>query len=146
MITKASSMRCVGFTGMLWSFVTTLRDDYVATCDAMCWFFWDAMIFCNNFARWLQKIVVCDAMCWFFWDATIFCNNFARWLRSNICCAGFLGCYRKFRGQGVLWNCSVFVRHMSLCNKFVRWLQNHNMLRQCNAIWFVGLIDVMIFL
>jgi hypothetical protein len=19
--------------------------------DAMCWFFWDAMIFCNNFAR-----------------------------------------------------------------------------------------------
>ncbi len=24
----------------------------------MCWFFWDATIFCNNFARWLQKIVV----------------------------------------------------------------------------------------
>jgi hypothetical protein len=68
----------------------------------MCWFFWDvlvfldAMIFCNNFARWLQKIVAtCDVlvflgcvgfsgMCWFFWDvlvfldAMIFCNNFAR--------------------------------------------------------------------
>ena len=36
--------------------------------------FWDAMIFCNNFARWLQKIAT--AMCWVFWDATIFCNNF----------------------------------------------------------------------
>ncbi len=40
-----------------------------------------ATIFCNNFARWLQKMVAtCDAM-WcvgFSWDATIFCNNFAR--------------------------------------------------------------------
>ncbi len=34
--------------------------------DAMCWFFWDAMSFCNKLARWLQKIVACDdAMCWF---------------------------------------------------------------------------------
>ncbi len=30
-----------------------------------------------NFARWLQKIVATyDTMCWFFWDAMIFCNNF----------------------------------------------------------------------
>ncbi len=28
----------------------------------MCWFFWDAMIFCNNFARWLQKIVATSQM------------------------------------------------------------------------------------
>jgi hypothetical protein len=28
MITKDSSMRCVGFSGMLLSFVTTLQDDY----------------------------------------------------------------------------------------------------------------------
>ncbi len=29
--------------------------------DVMCWVFWDATIFCNNFARWLQKIVsTCD--------------------------------------------------------------------------------------
>jgi hypothetical protein len=34
-------MRCVGFSGMLLSFVTTLQDDLqkiVATCDAMCRF------------------------------------------------------------------------------------------------------------
>jgi hypothetical protein len=43
----------------------------------MCWFSGDATIFCNNFARWLQKIVAtCDVMCWVFWDAMIFCNNF----------------------------------------------------------------------
>ncbi len=105
-------MRCVGFSGMLLSFVTTLQDDYkrwskhemrcigfswdatifcnnfarwlqkiIATCDAMCW---DALIFCNNFARWLQKIIAtCDAMCWFFWDAMIFCNNFVRLCSPN---------------------------------------------------------------
>ncbi len=71
----------------------------------MCRVFWDAMIFCNNFARWLQKIVAtCDVqyrfrnqpgaqvvmhwtywwfrscmfpwLCWFSGDAMIFCNNF----------------------------------------------------------------------
>jgi hypothetical protein len=43
----------------------------VATCDVLV--LWDATIFCNKFARWLQKIVACDdAICWFFWDATIF--------------------------------------------------------------------------
>jgi hypothetical protein len=35
-------MRCVGFSGMLLSFATTLQDVLV---------FWDAMIFCNNFVR-----------------------------------------------------------------------------------------------
>ena len=30
----------------------------------MCWFLWDATIFCNNFARWLQNIVACDVMGW----------------------------------------------------------------------------------
>ncbi len=45
----------------------------------------DAMFFCNNFARWLQKIVTtCDAMCWVFWDAMFFCNNFARWLQKIV--------------------------------------------------------------
>ncbi len=51
-------------------------------------FFWDSTIFCNNFARWLQKIVAaCDAMvvmCWFFWDALIFCKIFARWLQKIV--------------------------------------------------------------
>ncbi len=55
-------------------------------CDVLV--FWDATIFCNNFARWLQKIVatcdVTDVMCWFFWDATIFCNNFARWWQKIV--------------------------------------------------------------
>ncbi len=52
-------------------------------CDVLV--FWDATIFCNNFARWLQKVVATsDAMCWFFWDATIFCNNFARWLQKIV--------------------------------------------------------------
>ena len=56
----------------LWSFVTSLQVDTIDSsnmwlCWLMCWVFWDvlvfwdaapdAMIFCNNFARWLQKIV-----------------------------------------------------------------------------------------
>jgi hypothetical protein len=38
---------------MLLSFVTTLQDDTEdsSNCDVMGWFFWDAMIFCDNFAR-----------------------------------------------------------------------------------------------
>ncbi len=65
------------FSGMLLSFVTTLQDDYKINmwCDVLV--FWDATIFCNNLARWLQNMVAtCDMMCWFFWDAMIFCNNF----------------------------------------------------------------------
>ena len=39
------------------------KDSSNMRCDVLvCWFFWDAMIFCNNFARWLQNIVACDAM------------------------------------------------------------------------------------
>jgi hypothetical protein len=57
-----------------------------SNCQVMFWFIWilwDATIFCNNFARWLQKIVAtCDVL--FFWDAMIFCNNFARWLQKII--------------------------------------------------------------
>jgi hypothetical protein len=57
MITKDSSMRC----------------------DVL--ILWDAIIFCNNFARLLQKIakllqkiVACYVL--ILWDATIFFNNF----------------------------------------------------------------------
>jgi len=40
-----------------------LLQKIVATWDAICWFVWDAMIFCNNFTRWLQKIVAtCDVL------------------------------------------------------------------------------------
>jgi hypothetical protein len=85
-----------------------------SNCDAMCWFSGMLLSFRNNFARWLQKIVVivmrcvgflgCDAMCWVFWDAMIFCNNFARWTKdiSNSDVLVFLGCY-------------------DLCNNFARW-------------------------
>jgi hypothetical protein len=60
--------------------------------NVMCWVFWDAMIFCNNFTRRLKKdskmitkddsmrgdvFVFWDAMCWF----------------SGMLCVGFLGCY-----------------------------------------------------
>ncbi len=57
----------------------------------------DAMIFCNNFARWLQTIVAtwCDVLVSL--DATIFCNNFARWLQTIVATwcdvLVFLGCY-----------------------------------------------------
>ncbi len=79
-----------------------------SNCDAMCWFSGMRLSFCNNFARWLQKIVAtCDAMCWFFWDAMFFCNNFARWLQEIVaivmrCVGGML---------------------LSFCNNFARWLQ-----------------------
>ncbi len=41
-----------------------MLSSIVATCDGMCWLvLWDAMIFCNNFARWLQKIVATCVWC-----------------------------------------------------------------------------------
>jgi hypothetical protein len=50
MFTKDSrNMRCVGFSGMRLSFVTTLQDDTKDSRDVLV--FWDATIFCNNFAR-----------------------------------------------------------------------------------------------
>ncbi len=63
-------------------------------------FFWDAMIFCNGFARWFTK----DSsmrMCRVFWDAMIFCNNFARWLPKIVAthvmrCVGFSGMLWSF--------------------------------------------------
>jgi hypothetical protein len=39
------------------------KDSNMLGCDVLV--FWDATIFCNNFARWLQKIVAFEAMCWF---------------------------------------------------------------------------------
>ena len=62
----------------------------------MCWFLWDATIFCNNFARWLQKIVA--TWCVGFLDAMIFCNNFARWLQKIVAALRFVGFY------GMLWS------------------------------------------
>ncbi len=68
-------MRCVGFLGCYYLFVTTLQDDSRDSsnmCDAICWFFWDVMFFCNNFAR-CTKIVAIVMRC-----------------------VGFLGCYYLF--------------------------------------------------
>ena len=68
--------------------------------------FGDARIFCNNFTRWLQKIVAtCDVLV--FWDATIFCNDFARWLQKIVATCDVL----------------VFGHAMIFCNNFARWLQ-----------------------
>jgi hypothetical protein len=72
---------CVGFPGMCWFFwMCWFFGDVLVFLGCvgfpgMCWFFWmcwffgdvlvflDAMIFCNNFARWLQKIVAtCDVL------------------------------------------------------------------------------------
>jgi hypothetical protein len=125
----------------------------VATSDAMCWVlgcydllwqlckmitkdssniwrdvlgFWDVMIFCNNFARWLQKIVAtCDMLgflvCYYllwqlckmitkdssniwcdvlgFWDVMIFCDNFARWLQKIVATWHVV-----FLVSGMLWS------------------------------------------
>ncbi len=91
----------------------------------MCWVFWDAMIFCNNFARWLQKIVATwcvwfFGMCWVFWDAMIFCNNFARWLQKIAAVCDVL----------VFWDATI------LCNNFTRWLQK--VVATCDVFGFLG--------
>jgi hypothetical protein len=99
-----------------------------------CAVFWDATLFCNNFARWLQKRVACEAMCrrmcWFFWDATFFCNNFARWLQKRVATFDVL-----FFGDATLYcnnfaqkrvaTCDVlfFWDATLYCNNFARWLQ-----------------------
>jgi hypothetical protein len=52
-------------------------------CDPMCWFFWDATIFCNNFARWLQKMIAtCDVMRCV--GVSWMLHNFSRWLQKMI--------------------------------------------------------------
>jgi hypothetical protein len=57
----------------------------------------------------------CDVMCWVFWDATIFCDNFARWLQKIVAtvmwCVGFLGCYY------LLWQlCKMITKDSSNCD------------------------------
>ncbi len=91
--------------------------------------FLDALLFRNNFARWLQKIVAtCDSRCeWCRWcdvlvflDAMIFCNNFARWLQKIVAtCVGF---------SVMLW---------PFLNNFARWLQK--IVATCDAICWVFL-------
>ena len=62
--------------------------------------FWDAMIFCNNFANMITNDSRwCDVLV--FWDAMIFCNNFARWLQKIVAfdamrCVGFSGMLWSF--------------------------------------------------
>jgi hypothetical protein len=100
-------------------------------------FFWDAMIFCNNFARWLQKIVAtCHVMCWFFWGVLgwFFWICLVRF--SGICWfSGMLWsfvqlCKMITKDSGNMWCvgfsgvCWFFGDAMILCNNFTRWLQN----------------------
>jgi hypothetical protein len=79
-------MWCVGFLEcyyLLWQLCKMItKDSSMLWCDMLV--SWDATIFCNKFARWLQKIVgpCCDVLV--FWNATIFCDNFARWLQKIV--------------------------------------------------------------
>ncbi len=102
-------------------------------CDVLV--FWDAMIFCDNFARWLQKIVAtcdvtrwfswmlwsfvltlqddqkivaCEAMCWVCWYVMIFCNNFCKMITKD---------------SSIMWRKLVFWDVMIFCNNVARWLQ-----------------------
>ena len=51
-------------------------------------------------------------MCWFFWDATIFCYNFARWLQKIVATCDvsvFLGCYY------LLWHFCKMIQKIVAC-------------------------------
>ena len=90
-IPKVVGAKSRNFCSLLW---------LLATCDAICWV--SGMIFCNNFARWLQKIVAtCVAICWFSWDAMIFCNNFARWLQKIVAVSPDLQRMREYSNLGL---------------------------------------------
>ena len=101
------------------------KPKHVVRCDAVhtrC----DATILCNNFARWLQKIVATCAMCWVFWDAMIFCNNLARWLHkivASMCDAMCVGFLRK-----LFWNAMIF------CNNFALVRRNATRPRRSDAM------------
>ena len=62
---------------------------------AMCWFFLDAMIFCNKIARWLQKIVATEGRVDFSWMLLSFVTTLQDDSKdSSTQGAGwFLGCY-----------------------------------------------------
>ncbi len=95
-VAKCDVLGFLGCSYLLWQLCEMITKDS----SNMRWWcvgfsVWDAMTVCNNFARWLQKIVAtCDVLV--FWDATIFCNNFARWLQQIVAKCDvlvFLGCY-----------------------------------------------------
>ncbi len=135
-------MRCVGFSGMLLSFVTTLCsqkkifDGWTNLSDRVLkstfhireysiwatdhWkVLWNAgpkCLFCHPKSSFgehkLCKMITKDSsnvmcwfsgMCWVFWDAMIFCINFARWSQKIVAtwCVGFLGCVGF---SGMLWS------------------------------------------
>jgi hypothetical protein len=50
------------------------KDSKQNVSDAMCWVFWDALLFCNITTD--SKQNVSDAMCWVVWDAMFFRNQF----------------------------------------------------------------------
>ncbi len=110
------------------------RVDFLGCYDAMCWFFWYAMIFltkdsmrcfdwmpcfCNKFARWLQKHMRC-----FDW-MPCFCNKFARWLQKHMRCFDWMpGFCNKF-ARWLQKHMRCFDWMPCFCNKFARWLQKH---------------------
>ncbi len=153
-------MWCVGFLDdmIFCNIFARWLQKIVATCYAMCWFFWDmlvfwdAMIFCNDFARWLQKIVASwDAMCWVFWDAMNFCNNFARWLHKIVATCDVMRCWQDCCPQA--WSSSSFPSHrmalaeaqffwdaMIFCNHLAKLLQK---IVHVRCVGFLGCYDLL---
>ncbi len=109
------------------------------------WFFCDvATIFCNNFARWLQKIVATSQWCsrrqlTHFWNESpfhTFSQNFNLWLTGLTNCLKWRF-FPKMRWVADGCNdamCWVFWDAMSFYNNFARWLQTI-VVRARNAVW-----------
>ncbi len=98
--------------------------------------FWDAMIFCNNFSRWLQKIV-----------ATCRARNPQFLMPPFIQKTGFRARMNKIKSRipcsgNMCWflGCVGFLRCMIFCNNFARWLQKIVRTSQMRCVGFSGML------
>ncbi len=148
------SLRYLLFKTLLIPIIRVLspRAQHVMWCDVLV--FWAAPIFCNNFARWLQKIAAC--WCVGFLGCSYLFNHFARWLQKIVACdvmqstespifdalfghkTGFRAGMNEIKiGDSVLWcNVLVFWDAMIFFNNFARWLQ------KIVACWCLGFLGV----
>ncbi len=143
---------CVGFPGMLPSFVTTLQDDYKDSrnCDVMCWF--SGML--PSFVTTLQDDYKDSSNCMLpkrrFWMAErTFGNAFTlQMVSTRFGLLSFekyyenafpnvrsdfrnlrLGSIQLWCDVLVLWDATMF------CNNLTRWLQNQHVM-----CWFSGML------
>ena len=132
MITKDSSnMWCGGFSGMLWSFVTTLcspNEDFGTTKNSSMGRFWSTFHTneCYIWAKRDEKYFKNDPSNYFstFQNLRLGSINFARWLQKIVACDVMCWLY------GMLWSS---VR----CNNFARWLQK--IVASDVMCWFSGM-------